>query len=244
MLIYKITNITNKKAYIGKTVQKLKRRWYDHLSATKRGCNFYFHRAIRKYGKENFVVEPLYMCDSKEELNVLEKQMILIHKTHVSENGYNLTWGGDGICGWHHSEETRRKIGQSNKGKVSWIKGGKQTEESNRKRSISRSKYKTSEETKEKQRQKKVGIKQSDDHIKKRVDGRKNYTHSEETKRKISEAIKGRKLSEETKRKISEVRKGRKNSGMYGKHHSEETKRKMSTVKGGSYKICQKEDIM
>jgi hypothetical protein len=33
-------------------------------------------------------------------------------------NGYNLTLGGDGSCGWKPSEETKRKISKSKKGKL------------------------------------------------------------------------------------------------------------------------------
>lgn len=214
-IVYKVTNKINNKIYIGKTTKTLKTRWGEHLYNVKKECKFYFHNAIRKYGPENFIVDIISESNSKEELGNIEKQMIIFHKSHMSENGYNMTWGGDGTCGWKHSEETKQKIRNGNIGKISWIKGKTQTEESNEKRKLARLGYKTSNETKEKQRQKKLGIKQSDKHIKSRVEGRKGYKPTEETKRKMSESSLGsknhnygKKMSEETRKKMSESRKG------------------------------------
>ena len=65
----------------------------------------------------------------------------------------------------------------------------------------------------------------------------KGKCHSDESKKKMSEAKKGRTLSEEHKRKLSEARKGRHFSeehkrkiseALKGKHVSEETRRKLS----------------
>ena len=55
MLIYKVTNTVNGKSYIGQTVQPMNVRKGGHLySAFQQNSNFYFHKALRKYGKENF----------------------------------------------------------------------------------------------------------------------------------------------------------------------------------------------
>ena len=61
-----------------------------------------FHRAIRKYGIENFELEILKKCSSIDELK--ESEIYFIDKCNTfihSENssGYNGTLGGDGICG-------------------------------------------------------------------------------------------------------------------------------------------------
>lgn len=71
-IIYKITNLINSKIYIGQTIKKMQIRWKEHQSAAKRGINTYFHKAIRKYGIENFVIEQIAEANSKQELDELE----------------------------------------------------------------------------------------------------------------------------------------------------------------------------
>ncbi len=67
MIIYKITNIVNKKIYIGLTVKKsAQSRFSKHVSEAK--CsneNRYFLNAILKYGRENFKVEEIKHWISK-----------------------------------------------------------------------------------------------------------------------------------------------------------------------------------
>ncbi len=126
----------------------------------------------------------------------------------------NKTDGGEGVSGYKHTEEikakmsqsrigdknpskrpeVREKISQANKGRTTWIKGKKLSDETRKKMS----KPKT-EETKRKMSEARKGEKNH------------NYGKplSEETKRKISEANKGKIRPEETKRKISEANKGK-----------------------------------
>ena len=89
--IYKITNQLNGKFYIGQSVDIYK-RWLVHCRDTDT-CPI--HKAIQKYGKENFSIEVLEEC-SKEELN--EKEIFWINKQngYESSNCYNATKGGEG----------------------------------------------------------------------------------------------------------------------------------------------------
>lgn len=136
--IYKIINLKNGKIYIGKTTQSLKRRFNQHISRAlsneERLKHIYLYSAIRKYGKESFSIELIEEV-KKELLNQREEWWIKFYKTTEKENGYNLTGGGDGGTNmlpstikkiketknkngtWLHSEETKRKISTSHKGK-------------------------------------------------------------------------------------------------------------------------------
>lgn len=56
--------------------------------------NSLIHRAIRKYGIDNFVVETICEC-SEEELNSKEQYYISLYNTMVPY-GYNVLAGGEG----------------------------------------------------------------------------------------------------------------------------------------------------
>jgi len=124
---YKATNIINNKIYIGKTVQNLVARKNTHLFEARNNYypNIYFHKAIRKYGKDNFVWEILTETDSESKLNTLEKFYIAVYRKMAVL--YNLTDGGEGVSGHHriswnkgktncYSELTLNKIRNSLKG--------------------------------------------------------------------------------------------------------------------------------
>lgn len=111
MIIYLVTNLINQMKYVGQTIRTLKQRKSSHLSSSKKGSTYYLHRAIRKYGAENFKWEVIYNAASEEELNEKETYFIKEYNTN-SQDGYNLTEGGRGIRGWKHSELTKEKIKQ------------------------------------------------------------------------------------------------------------------------------------
>jgi group I intron endonuclease len=113
--IYKITNLVSKKCYIGETIQDIKKRWRDHLSAIKRdgGCKA-LKSAIEKYGLENFKFEVLIICFDEDRL-IYEKEYIKKYNSLVP-NGYNILEGGqEGVLGFKHSEETKKLISLKSK---------------------------------------------------------------------------------------------------------------------------------
>lgn len=72
----------------------------------------YFHRALNKYGFNNFKWEIIDQATSVEELNQKEIYYIQLYDSTNRINGYNRKLGGEqGLC----SEETKILIGKSTK---------------------------------------------------------------------------------------------------------------------------------
>lgn len=91
--IYKITNIKNGKSYIGQTIQDVKERFYQHCAnkCSKEVSNMVIHKAIKKYGKDNFTLEVIEEIDSYN-LNDRERYWISFYNSYY--DGYNSTLGG------------------------------------------------------------------------------------------------------------------------------------------------------
>ena len=90
MWIYKITNIQNNKVYIGQTIRPVEQRFHRHINdALNNILDTHFARAIRKYGKESFIIEVIDTANSQEELNQKEQYWIRFYNS-VNE-GYNET---------------------------------------------------------------------------------------------------------------------------------------------------------
>lgn len=114
--IYKIENLVNGKLYFGKTVDYEKRK-ASHIRALDGGYhrNNYLQSAWKKYGAESFRFSFVCGC-SEQELNDLEKSFIADNDS-LAPNGYNLTVGGEGVRGLIWSEESRKRISESRRGK-------------------------------------------------------------------------------------------------------------------------------
>ena len=90
MWIYKITNIQNNKVYIGQTIRPIQQRFNRHINdALNNILDTHFARAVRKYGKENFVVEEIDKAQIQDELN--KKEQYWINYYNSVEEGYNET---------------------------------------------------------------------------------------------------------------------------------------------------------
>jgi group I intron endonuclease len=215
--VYIITNKANGKQYVGLT-KDIKRRWNQHASAN--GSAPALHAAIKKYGKEGFVLS--HICDAFdfEAACDFERMLIQQHNTK-SPHGYNLTDGGEGVVGrpmTDEEKEIRRKAStafaaslspEERSQKFGWAKGRKwtpeqikQISESNKGRNLGKT---LSEET----RQKMSAAHKS----------RPRKPLSEETKEKIRQSLLGRKMPESEKPK---------HASFTGRKHSEETKAKIS----------------
>lgn len=98
MYIYKITNLINNKIYIGQTTLTLDFRLKLHISSAYNPSaknKTILGSAIRKYGKDNFKIELVKKCKSKQDLDNWEKLLILIAKHH-QYGCYNIGSGGEG----------------------------------------------------------------------------------------------------------------------------------------------------
>lgn len=91
--IYKITNITNNKVYIGQTRQTYQTRWRSHVKRGLRAeptTNNKLYNAMWEDGVENFTFEVIGDYPAAE-LNEKEKYYINFYKSN--EWGYNSTIG-------------------------------------------------------------------------------------------------------------------------------------------------------
>lgn len=175
--LYSITNLINNRVYIGQTVRP-KERWTQHKTYVKKNKLIqYIHRAMSKYGIENFIYEVIAMCRTLEDTNYTEVELIKQYNSRNKEFGYNLAPGGETawnlglpkelnpLTGIPRSEETRKKISEG---------------------SIEKIMPPCSEERKKKMSDKYIG-----------------RALSKEWKDKIGEGNNGKICSEETKKKLS-----------------------------------------
>ena len=171
--IYKITNLVNGKVYIGAS-KNIESRWGEH-----RNYRTAIADDLKVFGLENFKFEVLLECP-EDMLCQWERDMICLYDSDDPEKGYNdksnrpyslkNSESHKGKPAWNkglrniYSDETKRKISETLKGRPSKKKGKPGTPHS--------------EETKRKMRG--------------RIAWNKGISHSEETKRKISETLKRR----------------------------------------------------
>lgn len=220
-IIYKAENKHNSMVYIGKTITdlcgRMSRHKYDSIKMNK---NNYFNRAIRKYGFDSFSWEILTTTDIKSKLSALEKFYIAAYRK--MSKLYNLTDGGDGTSGYKVSDETKKKISISNKGRLLGSK--------NHMHGVSLApwnKGKTGIYTEE-------TLSKLHDAILRRGSPMKGRRFPEESKAILSKIKKesGAWVNENNPNYGGLLTRGEKN-GMYGKKHSEESRIKMSKSKKG-----------
>ncbi len=217
MIIYKITNLSNKKVYIGQTIRKMEDRRREYISKVKKGYQLYIYRAIRKYGIENFKWEVICVCPSIDSLNEREEYYIAFYNSMNPKYGYNLISGGLNRL---HSEITKQKMSEW---RTNYYKNNPEKRPFKEKNSFYNKHH--SEETKLKLHKSHLGLK-----------------HSEKSKEKMRKATLGFKHTIESRKKMSIAQSGEnhpmygirgKNNPNYGKHRSEETKKKISNALRG-----------
>lgn len=102
----------NGKRYVGITQQEPRKRWLNGKGYKK---NSLFYRAISKYGFENISHEILIEGLTQEQAEQKEIELIAKYQTNNSRYGYNIANGGNTTG--THSEESKKKMSKSAKGK-------------------------------------------------------------------------------------------------------------------------------
>ena len=80
--IYKTINLINGKQYIGKHI--------GTINDSYLGSGIHFLRAVKKYGKENFKKEILYIAKNEKDMNEKEKYYIKEYDAINSSMFYNI----------------------------------------------------------------------------------------------------------------------------------------------------------
>ncbi len=108
--------VPNGKLYFGITSRVVEKRWGS--KGNQYGKDTLFGRAIKKYGWDNIKHIILFENLDQEVACECEKYLIAKYETYKRDRGYNIQLGGwSGNLGLHESEETRKKIGDKNKGR-------------------------------------------------------------------------------------------------------------------------------
>lgn len=117
--IYLITNTDNGKKYVGQAVSHILNhgryrpygsycRFNCHVSealSTKPNQSHFLNNAIRKYGKEKFVVNLLECCEIHD--SDAREIFYISHYNTLFPNGYNLKNGGQNFT---HCDESKKRV--------------------------------------------------------------------------------------------------------------------------------------
>lgn len=200
MVVYKITNKINNKVYIGCAVN-YNVRIKAHKSCKYKGA-LLLHKALLKYGINNFSFEILQEYETKQDMYNGEITFIKQYNS-LNPNGYNLHHGGKG--GKIELSKEQLKQRKEHAKSLTHLHLGN-------KYNLGRV---TSDETKEKISRKLKGqirTVETRHNISKAKIGNTNskgIVRNQDYKNKMSKVLKGRVFSEEHKQKLSEDAKQR-----------------------------------
>jgi group I intron endonuclease len=215
--IYRITNVSNNKIYVGSSID-IATRIQTHKAdlSKKRHANEKLQRAWDKYGPDSFEFSVIEIVKNKFDL--LDREQWWIDAIDATKNGYNIAPIAGNMLGYKHTNETRKKLSLSLTGR------------------------KLPPEVRQKMSDRMRGVKKTPEHIAKVSAAQKGRIFSDEQRTKMSESAKlrvGRALSDATKEKISkalfglkrpphtEEQKAARSAWQTGKKHSQESIQKM-----------------
>jgi group I intron endonuclease len=194
-VVYRTVNKTNGKIYVGSHST-------TSLNDSYLGSGKYIKKALKKYGRENFYIEHLFFCETREQAFEIERYAIRDHiEVYGKRNVYNAKPVACGhikgeshpMWGKTHSDRLKKKWSKERRGEGNAFYGKTHTEETRKRLSEASSSH----------------------------TGNKNpfygKHHSKETKQKLSELAKERFSKED--------------NPFYGKSHTEESKKKLSETR-------------
>lgn len=189
-IVYHTTNLLNDKIYIGVHRQDLNPWEFDGYL----GSGKYLLNAINLHKKENFTRETLFVYDNH--VDAFTKERVLVNNFFVSSNmTYNTIVGGrtpilkgkdNGFYGKHHTNESKKKISLTSKGRKHSIEIKKKISDK------SKQYWNDTARINQSMRLKQYWAEND---------------YPEEAKDKLSKAHTGKKLSDDTKRKLSKIHK-------------------------------------
>jgi len=110
--IYRWVNKENGKSYIGSSVN-LTRRFYQYYNSKYLlSTNMIICQALLKYGYSTFSLEILEYCEVKD---VISREQYYLN---LLQPEYNILENAGNLLGYKHSEESKKKISNSNSGKI------------------------------------------------------------------------------------------------------------------------------
>ncbi len=158
MIVYRLINKNNGKSYVGQTTTAMSTRWRVHCRKSKRDCPL-ISAAIQKHGKDNFTIQIVGLYSNIDQLNDAEEYFIQYYNSMTPDGYNIAFGGGNriiteatkakisktltgrptgrkdrlGIPSWNKgvpwSNEIRKKLSESHKGRTPWCAGLKLTQE-------------------------------------------------------------------------------------------------------------------
>lgn len=108
--VYKILNTTNKKFYIGSSIDVYS-RIIRHKVSLRKGSHHSKHlqKSWNKYKEDSFSFEVLEYCSPNDCIKK-EQYWIDFYKSYIPENGYNTVKFAGNTLGYKHTIESKIKI--------------------------------------------------------------------------------------------------------------------------------------
>lgn len=218
--------------YIGLTTGTVEKRFIQHSSDARIGrYDWPLYRWMRKHGVENVTFSIIEHVSDNSAADLEAREVFYIAEARAKYGALilNLRDGGNVS---KHSEESKRRMSEAQRGNKNAL-GYRHSPESIQRMSSAQRGKKRSPETIAKLRAREYS---PETRLKMSESARGNsshlgHVHTDETKSLISKILTGREISESHKQKMSQRMKG--NTIMLGRTHSEETKRKMSISRTG-----------